>query len=131
MRTSTSGSPSRRRTSASTRPCSSAFNPAAPIAWWCATTPHPKTSRTSSIEAAGGEQRAAGRNPRSSAPPPPPPPPPPPRPAAFVIATRDELWLRGRLVESRLSHGEAIEDERGIVASDARDDALVAICGGQ
>ena len=52
-----------------------------------------------------------------------------PLPAAFVIATRDELWLRGRLVESRLSHGEAIEDERGIVASDARDDALVAICG--
>jgi hypothetical protein len=46
----------------------------------------------------------------------------------FRIATRDELWLRGRLVESRLSHGEAIEDERGIIASDARDDALVAAC---
>lgn len=46
----------------------------------------------------------------------------------FRIATRDELWLRGRLVERRLSHGEAIEDEHGIRASDVRDDALVAIC---
>ena len=46
----------------------------------------------------------------------------------FRIATRDELWLRGRLVESRLSHGEAIEDERGILATDARDESLVAIC---
>ncbi len=46
----------------------------------------------------------------------------------FVIATRDELWLRGRLVERRLSHGEAAETENGIVASDARDDALVAAC---
>jgi len=47
---------------------------------------------------------------------------------SFHIATRDELWLRGRLVESRLSHGEAIEDARGISASDTRDDALVAAC---
>jgi hypothetical protein len=46
----------------------------------------------------------------------------------FAIATRDELWLRGRLIERRLSHGEAFEDEHGIVASDARDDALVAAC---
>ena len=44
----------------------------------------------------------------------------------FAHAVREELWLRGRLVESRLSHGEAFEDEQGIVASDARDDALVA-----
>ena len=43
----------------------------------------------------------------------------------FAIATRDELWSHGRLLESRLLHGEAIEDERGIVATDARDDALV------
>ena len=49
-------------------------------------------------------------------------------PSVFRIASRDELWLRGRLVESRLSHGEAIEDEGEITASDARDDALVAIC---
>ena len=49
-------------------------------------------------------------------------------PSVFRIATRDELWLRGRLVERRLSHGEAIEDEHGIIATDSRDDALVAIC---
>jgi len=50
------------------------------------------------------------------------------RPAVFRIATRDELWLRGRLVESRLSHGEAMQDESGIIATDVRDDALVASC---
>ena len=48
--------------------------------------------------------------------------------SAFRIAVRDELWSRGRLVESRLSHGEAIDDEHGIVATDARDDTLVAAC---
>jgi hypothetical protein len=47
---------------------------------------------------------------------------------AYRTATRDELWVRGRLVESRLSHGEAIADERGIVATDARDEGLVAAC---
>lgn len=46
----------------------------------------------------------------------------------FAIATRDELWSGGRLIERRLSHGEAFEDEQGIVATDARDDALVAAC---
>jgi hypothetical protein len=44
------------------------------------------------------------------------------------MATRDELWSRGRLFEHRLSHGIAFEDERGIVATDERDDALVATC---
>lgn len=48
--------------------------------------------------------------------------------SAFRIATRDELWINGRIVESRLSHGEAIEDEHGIAATDARDDELVATC---
>ena len=48
--------------------------------------------------------------------------------STFRIATRDELWSHDRLVESRLSHGEAIEDESGIIATDARDDALVDIC---
>ncbi len=48
--------------------------------------------------------------------------------SAFRIATRDELWSHGRLLESRLSHGEAIDDERRITATDARDDALVAAC---
>ena len=44
----------------------------------------------------------------------------------FAHAVREELWSRGRLIESRLSHGEAFEDEQGIVAADTRDDALVA-----
>jgi hypothetical protein len=45
----------------------------------------------------------------------------------FSIATLDELWSHGRLVERRLSHGRAVEDEHGILATDARDDALVAL----
>jgi len=48
--------------------------------------------------------------------------------APFAIATRDELWIQGRLVERRLSHGEAIEDEGGIRAVDLGDPALVAAC---
>jgi hypothetical protein len=43
-------------------------------------------------------------------------------------ATLDELWIHGRLVERRLSHGVAVEDERGIHATDARDPSLVAAC---
>jgi hypothetical protein len=46
----------------------------------------------------------------------------------FAIATREELWSRGRLLERRLSHGEAVEDSTGIVATDVREDALVAAC---
>jgi hypothetical protein len=46
----------------------------------------------------------------------------------FAHATRDELWLLGRLIESRLSHGEAFDEGDRIVAGDARDDALVAAC---
>jgi hypothetical protein len=46
----------------------------------------------------------------------------------FSIATRDELWLDGRLFERRLSHGEAVDSEHGIHASDTRDAALVAAC---
>jgi hypothetical protein len=44
----------------------------------------------------------------------------------FVHAVREELWSRGRLLESRLSHGEAYEDEHGIVATDERNDDCVA-----
>lgn len=44
----------------------------------------------------------------------------------FAHAVREELWSRGRLIESRLSHGEAFDDEQGIVATDRRDDAFVA-----
>ena len=43
----------------------------------------------------------------------------------FAHAVREELWSRGRLVESRLSHGEAHDDGEGIFATDARDDAFV------
>ena len=46
----------------------------------------------------------------------------------FATATREELWLRGRCLERRISHGEAVEDEQGIVARDARDDRLVEAC---
>jgi hypothetical protein len=45
----------------------------------------------------------------------------------FAHAVREELWSHGRRVESRLSHGEAVEEPDGsITATDARDDALVA-----
>jgi hypothetical protein len=50
----------------------------------------------------------------------------------YAVATRDELWSHGRLLERRLSHGEATETDHGvvgtIVATDTRDDALVAQC---
>ena len=48
--------------------------------------------------------------------------------STFRIATRDELWSNGRRIESRLSHGEAVEEAAGIIASDARDDTLIEIC---
>ena len=48
--------------------------------------------------------------------------------APFAIATRDELWVHGRLIERRLAHGQAIEDERGIRAVDVRQPLLVAAC---
>ena len=45
----------------------------------------------------------------------------------FAHAVREELWSRGRRVESRLAHGEALHEPDGsITATDARDDALVA-----
>ena len=46
----------------------------------------------------------------------------------FSIASRDELWLRGALVESRLMHGVATQRGDSIDASDARDDELVRAC---
>jgi len=46
----------------------------------------------------------------------------------FAIASRDELWLRGMLVESRLMHGVATQRGDVIEASDARDDELVRAC---
>lgn len=46
----------------------------------------------------------------------------------FAIATRDELRLRGRLVEQRLEHGTARHHGDAIDAADARDDDLVMRC---
>jgi len=46
----------------------------------------------------------------------------------FAIASRDELWLRGALVESRLMHGQALQHGDRIEASDARDDRLLQLC---
>lgn len=49
-------------------------------------------------------------------------------PVTFAIATRDELRLRGRLAEQRLSHGIARHDGDAIDADDSRDDELVVRC---
>jgi hypothetical protein len=46
----------------------------------------------------------------------------------FAIASRDELWLRGALSESRLMHGEARQHGQTIDATDARDEDLVQAC---
>jgi hypothetical protein len=46
----------------------------------------------------------------------------------FAIASRDELWLRGALIESRLMHGVATQRGDAIEASDAREDELVRAC---
>jgi hypothetical protein len=46
----------------------------------------------------------------------------------FAIASREELWSRGRLIERRLDHGQAFDDEHGITARDVADPALVAAC---
>ena len=46
----------------------------------------------------------------------------------FSIAAIDELWIRGKLAERRLMHGWAEERGDEIVATDARDEALVDAC---
>jgi len=46
----------------------------------------------------------------------------------FANATRDELWLDGVRIESRLSHGVARDDGDAIVASDDFDEELVRAC---
>jgi hypothetical protein len=46
----------------------------------------------------------------------------------FAIASRDQLWLRGTLIESRLMHGIATQRGDSIDASDARDERLVRAC---
>ncbi len=56
------------------------------------------------------------------------PPTPARLPEIFVIASRDELWLRGKLVESRLMHGEARQRGPIIEAANARDTLLTSAC---
>jgi hypothetical protein len=46
----------------------------------------------------------------------------------FSIASRDELWVGGALMESRLMHGVATQRGDEIEASDARDERLVRAC---
>jgi len=48
--------------------------------------------------------------------------------STFAIASRDELWIRGALSESRLMHGQARQLGQTIEASDARDEGLVVAC---
>ncbi|MGA8806954.1 MAG: hypothetical protein WB973_03680 [Thermoanaerobaculia bacterium] len=48
--------------------------------------------------------------------------------STFAIASRDELWLRGALTESRLMHGVATQTGDAIEASDACDERLVRAC---
>jgi hypothetical protein len=48
--------------------------------------------------------------------------------STFAIASRDELWIRGALSESRLMHGEARQHGHTIEATDARDGDLVRSC---
>lgn len=43
----------------------------------------------------------------------------------FAIATREELWIEGRMVESRLSHGEAFDRDDAIEATDAPVESLL------
>jgi hypothetical protein len=43
-------------------------------------------------------------------------------PDLFAMASRDELWSRGALLERRLSHGQAMQSGNEIVATDRLDD---------
>src|SRR5512146_3189540 len=47
----------------------------------------------------------------------------------FAVATRDELWMRGKCVGRIRGHGIARQRGKRIEATDARDDALMRICG--
>lgn len=49
-------------------------------------------------------------------------------PEFFAIASRDELWLRGKMTESRLMHGQARQRGECIDATDARDESLADAC---
>jgi len=40
----------------------------------------------------------------------------------FAMASRDELWSRGALLETRVSHGQAVQSGKEIVATDRLED---------
>ncbi|HEX2832712.1 MAG TPA: hypothetical protein VHW00_06835 [Thermoanaerobaculia bacterium] len=46
----------------------------------------------------------------------------------YAVATLEELWSNDRLMERRLSHGQATQNDAEILATDVRDDALVEAC---
>jgi len=46
----------------------------------------------------------------------------------FASASRDELWIDGVRIESRLSHGVAVDEDNRIVARDDYDEELVHRC---
>lgn len=46
----------------------------------------------------------------------------------YAAAVRDEIWIRGRRVESRLTYGEARHDGAAITASDRRPVSLLHAC---
>lgn len=50
------------------------------------------------------------------------------RQSRYAAASREELWSRGSLIEARLTCGEVIEDQQGLLAVDTVDDALIADC---
>ena len=50
------------------------------------------------------------------------------RQTRYAVASREELWSRGSLLESRLTCGEATRDDAGILALDTLDTALISDC---
>src|SRR6478735_3730720 len=49
----------------------------------------------------------------------------------FAIATRDELWIDGRLAERRLSCGSAADEGDRIIATQTDDEELIRACDAQ
>jgi hypothetical protein len=46
-------------------------------------------------------------------------------PSSFRVATDEEVWEEGRLIERRLSYGETLDSDSRLIATDARDEELV------
>jgi hypothetical protein len=45
----------------------------------------------------------------------------------FAMASRDELWSRGALIETRVSHGQAVQSGKQIIATDRLDDRRLRV----